>query len=230
VGDLTGGYVEIGAYTFENGAGGLVVTKDADLGFEVGSGVWQNLGRVTFGDGSTITSDGTVDNGGTIQLDSTGHDVDLEFLFSGEQLSGGGHVLLSDSSDNRIFGATLTNVDNLIVGAGQLGAGSMSLTNETNGVIEADFATALTIDTGAGTIANAGVLEAVGAGLLIVDSALDNEGRISAIKGTVTLNRAVTGAGRAFINGGTLIAVSEFSQTVTFGATGGALGLAKSQG
>jgi hypothetical protein len=151
----SGGYVEIGSYTFDNSAGGLILTKDADLGLEIGSGVWRNLGRVTFGDGSTIATDGTVDNVGTIQLDSTGRDVDLRFLFSGEQLSGGGHILLSDSSHNRIFGAALTNVDNRIVGAGQLGAGSMSLTNETKGVIEADFATALTIDTGA----SGGVLE-----------------------------------------------------------------------
>jgi hypothetical protein len=226
----SGGYVEIGSYTFDNSAGGLILTKDADLGLEIGSGVWRNLGRVTFGDGSTIATDGTVDNVGTIQLDSTGRDVDLRFLFSGEQLSGGGHILLSDSSHNRIFGAALTNVDNRIVGAGQLGAGSMSLTNETKGVIEADFATALTIDTGASAVVNAGVLEAVGAGSLIVESALDNEGRVFALKGTVTLNGVVTGAGHDFINGGTMIAASDFSQTVTFGASGGVLELARSQG
>ena len=57
-----------------------------------------------------------------------------------------------------IFGSdtdvTLTNVDNTISGAGQLGDGQMTLVNE--GSIVATGSNALVIDTGANTIVNTG--------------------------------------------------------------------------
>ena len=46
--------------------------------------------------------------------------------------------------------STLTNVDNSIVGAGQLGDGQLTLDNQANGVIDADRAGALVIDSSHG--------------------------------------------------------------------------------
>ena len=61
---------------------------------------------------------------------------------------------------------TLTNVDNTISGAGQLGAGQMTLINE--GTIIATGTNALDIDTGTNIVINSGTLEATGSGGLVV--------------------------------------------------------------
>ena len=121
---------------------------------------------------------GTIDNTGTIALNSTSDESDLEILVRGATLQGGGQVVLSDSSQNVVFGgdpsAVLDNVDNTISGAGQLGNGTLTFKNE--GVIEATGANALVIDTGANAIVNTGTLAASGAGGLVVNSALTGGG------------------------------------------------------
>ena len=82
--------------------------------------------------------------------------------------------LLSDDGNNVIFGgaasATLNNVDNTISGAGQIGAGQMTLVNA--GTIIADGSHSLVIDTGDNAVANSGTLEATGSGGLAIESAL----------------------------------------------------------
>ena len=70
--------------------------------------------------------------------------------------------------------AVLTNVDNIISGAGQLGGGSLTLDNQ--GLIDADGANALVIDTGANAIVNTGTLMASGAGGLVLASAVTGGG------------------------------------------------------
>src|SRR5262249_4493781 len=93
----------------------------------------------------------------------------------------------------------LTNVDNTIFGAGQLGAGQMTLVND--GTIVATGSNPLIIDTGANVVTNIGTLEATGSGGLIVDSDVANSGLIWAYGGNITINGAVTGSGSAMING-----------------------------
>ena len=170
-----------------------------------------NAGTMTIGDSASLPLDGQVINSGTIALTSTGSEVDLEILPSGVTLTGGGQVTLSDSSQNVIYGATaavvLTNVDNTISGAGQIGAGSLTLVNE--GTIDANGANALVIDTGSNTVVNSGLIEATGAGGLTVNSALDNSGSLVANGGDLHLMGAVTGSGLASIFG---------SSTIEFGA------------
>jgi len=130
-------------------------------------------------------------------------------------LQGGGQVILSDNAANMISGSvasvTLTNVDNTIMGAGQLGAGALNLIN--NGTIIADGTNALTIDTGANTVTNTGTLEATGTGGLIVNSALVNSGLLWAHGGVMTFASAVSGYGSAVISG---------SGSVDFGAASSA--------
>src|SRR5256885_3733823 len=83
---------------------------------------------------------------------------------------GGGHVDLSDSSGNVITGTVfdlkLTDVDNIISGAGHLGDGVMMLVNQ--GTIIASGINALDIDTGLNTIVNSGMLEATGSGGVVI--------------------------------------------------------------
>jgi len=168
---------------------------------------------------------GIIDNTGTITLNSAGSETDLELIQNGITLQGGGQVILSDNAQNVIFGTaadvTLTNVDNTISGAGQLGQGQLDLVNEAT--IDATCMNALVVDTGSNAIANSGTLEATGSGGLVVNSAVQNSGNIGADGGNVTVNGAVTGNGTATISGSSTLefaAASDANTTFAAGTTG----------
>src|SRR5258708_14678670 len=133
---------------------------------------------MTIGDGSMLPLSGTINNTGTIALNSTGDETDLQLIEHGVTLAGGGHIVLSDSDANIISGTssdvTLNNEDNTISGAGHLGNGELSLVNA--GTIDATGTHALTIDTGANPVYNSGVLEASGTGGLTVARSIVNSG------------------------------------------------------
>ena len=114
-------------------------------------------------------------------------------------LSGGGQVLLSDvngsaaAGETFLLGAssaapdaygqnTLENVDNLILGAGQLGNASLIIQNDTAGIISATNAGTLLVDTLSsnsiptqGGVVNKGTLRALG-GALYLAAGIDNRG------------------------------------------------------
>jgi hypothetical protein len=170
----------------------------------------QNPGTMSIGDGAILPLGGIINNTGTIALNSMGDETDLEV--HGLTLQGGGRVILSDNTQNVIYGSgtnvSLTNLDNTISGAGQLGEGQLSLVNDAT--IDATGTNALVIDTGNNVIANAGTLEATGRGGLTVNSAVSNSGQIWADGGNVDVQGAATGNGTAMISG---------SATLEFGAT-----------
>src|SRR5262249_57867269 len=118
------------------------------------------------GDGAVLPLSGIINNTGTIALDSIGSHTELQLIQHGITLQGGGQVILSDSGENFISGTipsvTLTNVDNTISGAGQLGVGQMTLVND--GTIVATGSNPLIIDTGTNVVTNTGTLEATGSG------------------------------------------------------------------
>jgi hypothetical protein len=178
--------------------------------------------------------EGAIANAGELNLTAGAKTCDLIIGAAGATLSGGGQVNLSNSLTNRIYGQasgdTLTNVDNRIDGAGLLGNGVMTLVNEAGGLILGNQNLAFTIDTGANTIVNAGIIENVGKGGTLVKSAVANTGTLKAITiGTLTLQGAVTGAGVGQINGGTLFVQQAFAETVTFTGSTGVLELGASQ-
>jgi hypothetical protein len=190
--------------------------------------VTANAGTMSIGDGAILPFGGTIDNTGTIALGSTGDETDLEILVRGGTLQGGGQVILSDSSQNVIFGGTgaavLTNVDNTISGAGQLGEGQLTLVNQ--GTIVATGSNALVIDTAGNAVTNSGMLEATGAGGLDIKSALVNTGTIEANGGNITAEGAVTGGGNAIIAGGATLefgAASDANVSFADGTTGSLL-------
>jgi len=185
--------------------------------------VTTNTGTLTIADGAIMPFGGTIDNSGTIALASTGSETDLEILFRGASLTGGGQVVLSDSDQNVIFGGSadtvLTNHDNTISGAGQLGAGQLTLINE--GTIIADGSHALVIDTGANTITNAGTLESTGLGGLLVESNILNYGLLWANNGNLTVAGDVSGSGHALISGNATIELgAASSEAVIFDTVG----------
>uniref|UniRef100_UPI0010F595AF beta strand repeat-containing protein n=1 Tax=Ramlibacter sp. 2FC TaxID=2502188 RepID=UPI0010F595AF len=182
-----------------------------------------NAGTMTISDGAILPLGGLVENSGTIALASTGSETDLQVLVESMTLRGGGQVLLSDNANNVIFGAvssaTLVNEDNLISGAGQIGAGQMTLVN--GGTILADGSNALVIDTGSNTVANTGTLAASGAGGLVIESGLWNAGHLWANGGNVDVRGAVSGSGSATISGTATLEFGTASDATIAFADGG---------
>ena len=167
--------------------------------------VVENHGNMTIGDGAVLPLAGTIDNTGTIALNASGDQTELQIVGDGATLQGGGQLVLSDSSANVIVGATstttLTNVDNTISGAGQigLGDGNLTLVNGAHGTIDANAAGGtLIVDTGH-TVTNAGLLEASNGGTLLIEDAVNG-----------------SGSGCAVINGGTLDFGASSNVNVTF--------------
>jgi hypothetical protein len=191
-----------------------------------------NAATMTVGDGALLPLSGMIVNTGTIALNSTGDETDLQLIEPGATLEGGGKILLSDSNANVIAGTssgvTLNNKDNTISGAGQLGNGELTLSNA--GTIDATGTHALTIDTGSNLVTNSGVLEASGSGGMMVASGIVNSGVLWANGATLTIQGAVSGNGTATIDGiGTLDFEASTSANVVFGlGTGGTLKLGDS--
>jgi large repetitive protein len=66
--------------------------------------VTDNAGTITIGDGAMLPLSGTIDNTGSIALNSTGDATNLQLIEHGVTLDGGGQVILSDNSQNFISG------------------------------------------------------------------------------------------------------------------------------
>ena len=172
-----------------------------------------NSGTMLISDGAVLPLSGIIDNSGTIELNSTGDATELQIVGAGVTLEGGGQIVMSDSEMNFIVGTSsasvLTNVDNTISGAGEIGAGDghLTLVNDSQGTIVAnDTGGILTINTG-NTVINDGALEATNGGTLQVDD-------------------PVTGSGSAVVAGGTLELAQQASINVVFdnGQTGTSYG------
>jgi hypothetical protein len=191
-----------------------------------------NKGRVLVYSGTTLSVAGFIIGTGQIILPAATNNTEIQVAPSGVTFSGRGVIELGDSANDLVIGAsasaTLTNVDDKIEGGGRLGGGQMTLVNQAGGMIEGIGAIGLTIDTGANTIVNAGLIWAAGHAIT-VDSAIASNGKLYAMRGVLTLAGAVSGTGSAYINGGTLIAEGAFSQTVIFNGPTGVLELGQSQ-
>ena len=153
-----------------------------------------NAGTLAIADGTELALSGIIENTGTIAVDG-GNTATAIGVNGNATLSGGGHIELSESAQNYIFGdGTLTNVDNTISGSGDIGNGTLAIHN--GGMIEAQGPYALIIDTGANPFVNTGIL-ATNDGTLIIDS-------------------PVTGNGSAIIAGGTLEFSGPSSNAILF--------------
>ena len=146
---------------------------------------FSGAGTIQLDNNTTTNLSGTITNSGTILVNSTGNFTDLR-IADGTTLTGGGSVVLSDSPFNRIYGTansgteTLTNVNNTISGAGQIGvSNSIEFINQSAGVINATSATNALIITpttnstlvsaNGGGFVNQGLLEATAAGGLVLN-------------------------------------------------------------
>jgi hypothetical protein len=222
----------IGGGLFSSGNGRIVTFNGANLIDGTTSPVTDGA-TVSITDNTSLTMQGQVANSGSIVVNATSHTTHLTVGSAGLTLTGAGTVTLSNNALNRVSGvtaaATFTNVNNKISGAGQLGVGSMILVNQAKGVIDANGSVALFINTGTNTITNAGTIEAVGSGGATITSAVNNTGVLEAAGGVLTVNGAVSGAGKGVIASGTLDFASTFTEGVAFTGTTGVLELAHSQ-
>ena len=61
--------------------------------------VIENNGGMTVSDGAVLPLGGMIDNSGTIALNSSGDQTELQIIGDGVTLEGGGQVILSDSDE-----------------------------------------------------------------------------------------------------------------------------------
>ncbi len=189
--------------------------------------VTQNPGTMQIGDGAHLALSGTINNTGTIELNSTGDETDLLIIQQGITLIGGGHVALSDSAENVIHGTsadvTLTNFDNTISGGGDLGGGQITLVNDFHGIIEAsETSNPLTIDVT--SFVNHGLVLSNGTGGLEVKGSIDSDGVLEARTGLLKVDGAFVGGGTAVIDGGKMEFVAASDAVVHFsGSSSGTL-------
>ncbi len=212
---------------------GVVNVIDAGNVLDGRSNTVANASKLSITDGATLTVEGAIANAGAMTLAAQGAGADLIVAVGGATFSGGGSITLTANALNVVTGASaatvLSNLDNTITGSGQIGDGKMILVNGAAGVIRQTGAVALTIDTGAQSISNAGLIEATGSGGATIVSALTNTGLLEAAGGDLSVVGAVSGGGSGLISGGVLSFLSSFSQNVAFIGTSGTLELAKSQ-
>jgi hypothetical protein len=226
MGNISGGTLQ------STGSGRII-----DKGFGILDGrvlTLNNQAQVFVTNGSTLDLLGTINNTGAITLARNSQ------LFAGGplgvNLTGGGAIHLN-FGDTLSLAFSLTNVDNVISGAGLIGRSNfdhgipLTFINQADGVIDADSSRLLTIDVSINTITNAGTIEATGVGRGKVRSLVDNTGTLATFgNGTLRFNKAVTGDGSAVIGGGTLAFASAFTENVAFTGASGVLQLAQSQG
>ncbi len=182
---------------------------------------------------STTILVGTINNTGTLLLNVTdGNNVVLQ-INNAVTLTGGGTVTLSKGSSgtpilNNTNAGALTNVNNLIQGAGQIGNNGLILTNQVGGVINANDPNGNALLINASNVTNQGLMEATATGVLQFNVAVSNQNaNIKAIannasvelfNGTVIRGGTLTNAGGTFetvaSNGVTLDGASQGPLTI----------------
>ena len=187
--------------------------------------------------GTALSLKGAINNTGVFSI--TSYNASQLIIATNTTLTGGGAVTLNEGAyagSNQVYGATgattLTNTNNVISGAGQLGAGQLIVVNSAAGVIDATGAShALVINTGSVAVTNAGLIEATAAGGLSISSGVANSGTLLANGGNVSVSGGISGSGTDSIKGSSLFeAGAADSNTVSFDAAStGALKLDQSQ-
>jgi hypothetical protein len=238
---LTGSFVDLVSATISGGTlsgPGYFETLDRNSVLDGSTTTVNTSATINIANsGTTLSLKGAINNTGTLSV--TSYNASEIVIATNTTLTGTGSIVLNDGSygaSNHLYGATsattLTNNGNTISGVGQLGDGQLTLINGAAGVIDATGSgNALIINTGAGTLSNAGLIESTAAGGLQISSAISNTGTIKSNGGNVLLSGAVTGAGTDAIFGSYQIeAAAADSNAVSFdSASTGTLKLDLSQ-
>jgi hypothetical protein len=192
------------------------------------------LNNVTLTAGSTYTGEnntntylaGTIDNLGTLALDSGNNDA--EYHVEGGQtltLTGGGVLAMMGSGNNFILDSDqatglLVNVNNTIEGNGNIGNGQLSLDNQAGGTIDSN-STGLTLQPNTTGYTNEGLIEATGgASLALEGSTLTQTGGTLLASGAGSIvqlfnSAVVTGGMLTTTGGGSMVTEANATASLT---------------
>jgi hypothetical protein len=201
-GSFTGG-------TLTNSSSGAIHAAPAAVADTIGGTVTNPAGgQIVVDDFGLLILQGgagnSYHNSGNIQLNSTGNTTSIH-ITGDVSLSGAGTITLSNKTSNFIQGHSsgserLTNVDNTISGAGNIGNNLMALTNQ--GKIIANGTVALIVDpNGAANFTNNGTVQ-VNAGSTLSIGGGDN---LTQTAGTTLVNGTLNAGAGLLVQGGTLL-------------------------
>ena len=177
-------------------------------------GPLNNRAAYTINNGTDTQVMGTINNTNSITVNAANLGTALSMV-GAVTLTGGGTVTLTNGNAFvRQDGAgTLTNVNNAIVGAGQIGNNGLTFINQTGGVVNANNSGNVLLVNASGAV-NQGTFEATGGGILQVDVTVNNAG------GTISAGSSsqVQFSNGADIQGGLL---SSAGSAAFFGTTSG---------
>ncbi|MGB8590023.1 MAG: choice-of-anchor D domain-containing protein [Candidatus Acidiferrales bacterium] len=215
-----------GGATFETPAG-LNATLDGTATY----GQLTIVGTYTGQNNSDTTLMGTINNTGTLVLSAAGNNTQLE-IDAAVILTGGGTLTMMQGGAGRPYinqeaSGSLTNMNNMIQGAGEIGNNGLVFTNQAGGVVNANDTNGnpILIDNAS---TNLGLYEATGKGVLEVTAAINNQtGNITVIGSTATAelySSAPIQGGTITNNGGTFETPAGLNATLD-GSTHGQLTL-----
>ena len=199
--------------TLNTASGGLLQT----VGTSTLNGVTISSGSTyTTGDGATTNLNTSLTNDGTFLIDGSAGNA-IANLGNNVTLSGGGVVIMKSGSGAAFLrgsGVTLTNTNDTIQGAGNIGDNAaLTITNQAT--IDANASGQnLNLNQGGGVITNTGTLEATNGGTLNIFSKVTNTGgAITASGGTVNIHATITG-GTLNATGANVMETSSFADLV----------------
>jgi hypothetical protein len=185
----------------------------------------ENLADLEVASGATLTAANGLGNAGTITLDSG-----AVMIASGSdaELAGRGTLTLAGTAQLIAAGPgdTLRNDDNLIRGAGQIGAGAPGFSNGGGTIIAAGGTLAIDLGAGNGFVNTGGTLGSAG-GVLSVAGDLTNNGWIDAASGAVLIAGTLSGSGNVTLEAGSTVALGAAvasGQSFTFTGAGSGAG------
>ncbi len=156
---------------------------------------------------TTLNLLGTITNNGNIKMNSLGNQTNLVIgSIAGNEtvtIDGTGTITFSNNTNNRIYGAAVTNrlvleSSQSITGAGQIGVNLMALTNL--GTIDANVSNSLTIDPSDSGVINKGTLKASSGGTLILKG-----GTFTNFEGTTNYLIEADDGSEVQLNGATVV-------------------------
>ena len=185
-------------------------------------------GIYTAPDNTDTFINGTLNNTGLMQMNTTGNNT--VFVMNGPvMLQGGGTLTMTETGGgttviNQENGGTLTNVNNLIQGAGQIGNNGLLLINQAT-INANEPGSPLLMN--ASLITNQGLLEATGGATMQINTTVANQGSTILSSGTGSnvqyFNGAAIEGGTMNTAGGATMGVANGNNLTLDGSSHGAL-------
>ncbi len=183
--------------TFQTTGTGEIATANGSNLLDGRVDAINNTGTIRIANAHRIYANGTLDNTGTIRLDSTVSPTYLQCSDEPLTLTGGGTIALSNAANNLIYrdgNGSLVNIDNNIRGSGRIGWTSAPTNIDNQGTIVADQSVPLSIQGGVNAVlTNTGSVRAEnGATLNFQSAVVENDGGVIEALDNSTVTMAST--------------------------------------